>query len=833
MRWLQAEYILKGVFLGLLVFLALRAPDVEAMSRAGLYVVGGLALALIVAAVPKLRQGYKLRGRVLSFLLFLLLESSFLVYAGILLGTTLGALEIVTSNRSTESVSSTSTQGDFLTAVLGGALLGLVFSALRNLKDRRARLGLSLALGALLVAGALCLFGEIKIPGYDPENLLHPASRLVFGLVLILGMPVFYLLTFAGNEEESEIEIAIACAAIGLGTWVMIQDRSMDSVRSLIRPLAFVIPVMFYFGYTMRIMPGLRVFKHTLRGISHARIGRYPQALRAYRRALTLDPNSDLAREGYWAVHRDLDLGLLADDPETLSLVDFDLCLERAGLLLMEPPTPAKLDEANRLLGMVTNQRPDMRPAVDYWNSVAHTHCHLPEQAAADLERVLDPATYGKDDARRKSMLLRAWQLGLMGPEELRRRVGLPQIAQPGRRMEAIAAAEHRLAEAADDGPAWGLKRLLYQDLGLAEFQEAADTGLPATDFDYSYAQQLGLALINDSSRWQRGGDYLRMAAHGMPALGPSIFVQIAQAHQNNGNAAGAWHNYELAKRAGRAVGPKSLADPEKQAYFAVVKMLGEAAQAKGDHEAAIENFHLYAESERSGLETLRTLATLYEAKGDPLAAAHVTEQALVYNAKDKDLLARKDKYYYSVLQDDLRAKLEQVRPWFDVDYCFKKAKTLLDARGSDLDCLDWAQHLIELGRIVQPESLTAKVLLARAQLRRGEKEEAAALLESVRTPKPEKFVGADDEDSWYLANRLLGDLYLDDLGRADLAVTCFNDFRHSSKSGADTMYKLGRAYEQIGDTARAVKCYKQVTGYDGHPLAPDAHDALQRLQTS
>ena len=831
MRGLQTEYILKGIFLGLLAFLALRAPDLETMSRAGLYVVGGLALALAVAAVPKLRQGYRVRGRVLSFILFLLLESSLLVYAGVLLGTTLGAFEVM---------SQTGATNDLLTAILGGAALGLVFGALRNLKDRRARLGLSLALGAILVAGALCLianpedaqFGVIKIPGFDPERLLHPASRPVFGLVLILGMPIFYLLTFAGTEEESEVEIGATCAALGLGTYVMIQDPALASVRSLLRALAFLVPVMFYFGYTMRFMAGLKVFKHTLRGISHARIGRYPQALRAYRRALTLDPNSELAREGYWAVHRDLDLGHLAHDPETLALVDFDLCLERAGLLLMEPPTPKKLDEANRLLELVTNQRPDMRPVVDYWHSVAHTHSHLADQAAADLERVLDPATYGKDDSRRRSILLRAWQLVLMGPEELRRRVGLPQIAQPGRRLEAIAAVEHRLAEAADDGPAWALKRLLYQDLGDADFQEAAGAELPSTDFDFSYVQQLGLALINDPTRWQRGGDYLRMAALGMPALGPSIFVQIAQANQNNGNVEGAWHNYELAKRAGRAVGPKNLAEPERQAYFAVVKMLGEAAQARGDLDAAIENFHLYAESARSGLETLRTLASLHEAKGDPLAAAHATEQALVYNAKDKDLLARKDKYYYSVLHDDLRTKLEQVRPWFDVSYCLKKATALLDPRFTDLEYLDWGQHLIELARIVQPDSLTAKVLLARVLLRRGEKNEAATLLEAVRTPKPEKFATGDDEDSWYLANRLLGELYLYDLGRADLAVTCLNDFRHSAKSGADTMFKLGQAYEQIGDRVRAVKCYKQVTGYDGHPLARDAEDALQRLQT-
>jgi hypothetical protein len=66
--------------------------------------------------------------------------------------------------------------------------------------------------------------------------------------------------------------------------------------------------------------------------------------------------------------------------------------------------------------------------------------------------------------------------------------------------------------------------------------------------------------------------------------------------------------------------------------------------------------------------------------------------------------------------------------------------------------------------------------------------------------------------------------------GRADLAVPCFLDFRKSSKSGAKTLYKLGQAYEQLGDAPRAIRCYKQVTAYKGNPLTPEAYDALHRL---
>ena len=87
-----------------------------------------------------------------------------------------------------------------------------------------------------------------------------------------------------------------------------------------------------------------------------------------------------------------------------------------------------------------------------------------------------------------------------------------------------------------------------------------------------------------------------------------------------------------------------------------------------------------------------------------------------------------------------------------------------------------------------------------------------------------------EDEEAWYQSCQLLSDLYLE-VGRPDLAVPCLIDFRQSSKSGARTLYKLGQAYEQLGDRAKAAKCYKQVTAYEGNPLAPDANDALQRLQ--
>jgi tetratricopeptide (TPR) repeat protein len=817
MRWLQTEYILKGVYLGLVLFAALQQAAApagsawESLARVNLAAVAGIVLALLLAALAKLREGYRVRGRLLVFLLFLLLESPTLVYAGILGGTLAGIFLI--RQPGSEDL--------FLPILAGGAAVGLAFGALRQVQRRDIRIGLILALAAGLVGGGMALLGLAGNVA-QPYVLKDPT---IFAVQLLLGIPFFYLLTFAGHEEESEVEIGAMCAALGLSLAILTENLTQ------VRSVAFVLPVALYFGYTLKVLPGLRVLKHAFRGLSYLRVGRHRRSLQAFRRALQLDPGNRLAREGFWDVHRALDLNQLANDPPTLALVDLNLCLERAGSLLVQGrPGPDQLDEAQRLLDLVQRLNPALRPSIDYWRAVALTHARQYDQAAAALEHLLDPSHYGPDNPQRQAILLQAWQLALLLHEELRRRVGAPQLAQPGRRMEAIAAVERHLEAQPEDKAVWGLKRMLYQDVTEAEYEAFAGHGAAAPHFDHPYVQQLGLALIEDTSHWRRGGEYLRMAARGLPALGPTIFVQIAKAHQRAGHIDDARHNYELAKRAGLAVGPKNLADEERQAYFDTVKLLAEDAQAREDVDAAIEDYRLYSESERSGIETLRTLAGLYARKGDALSAARATDQALQYNGKDKDLLERKDTYYYSVMPEDLRARLEQARPWFDFRYCLTKAQTILDGRQVEVEWLDVAHHLVQLALVVHPDSRPAQVLLARALLRYGERDQALAVLEGVRSPKPEKFAGGDDEEAWFTACQLLGDLYLE-TGKPDLAVPCLIDFRQSAKSGARTLFKLGQAYEQLGDMKRAARSYKQVTAYDGNPLTPDAYDALRRLQ--
>src|SRR2546423_837534 len=92
MRWFKAEYLLKGIYLGFLVFVALQEPGWRAVGWMTLCTFGGLAVALGVAAQQKLKLGFQVKDRLAAFILFLLLESRSLVYAGVLCGSAVGAL---------------------------------------------------------------------------------------------------------------------------------------------------------------------------------------------------------------------------------------------------------------------------------------------------------------------------------------------------------------------------------------------------------------------------------------------------------------------------------------------------------------------------------------------------------------------------------------------------------------------------------------------------------------------------------------------------------------------------------------------------------------------
>jgi predicted Zn-dependent protease len=139
---------------------------------------------------------------------------------------------------------------------------------------------------------------------------------------------------------------------------------------------------------------------------------------------------------------------------------------------------------------------------------------------------------------------------------------------------------------------------------------------------------------------------------------------------------------------------------------------------------------------------------------------------------------------------------------------------------------------LTQLARIIMPANIAAKVMEARICLRTGDRERALALLEEVRAAKDQAANSGEEQEAWYVANQLLGDLYLE-TGRPDQALLCLQDFRESSKSGARTIFKMGQAYEQLGDRAKAMKCYENVTAYEGNPLVYEAREAMSRMKSS
>lgn len=825
-----SENLCKGLAVGLLSLIAVEAwiaptpPTETALGVVFGCAAAGLLAGLTLSATSSLRRGHRVQGRWLAFLLFLLLEHPTLVYVGTVGGLALGAA-VVTALSGWPWL-------HVCLAALGGLALGGLYTLFHFVPNRYLRSGIILAVAGGAALGLYYLL-------YLHADQVDPERRLWFAVTLLSSVPVLALLMVAGAVEETEFELGLICVALGLGLFFLLPPTAVL--------LAVVLPLLLYLFYTLRVMTALRVLKHTLRGMSYFKLGRFEEALTAYRKALALDPKNRWAREGQWLVHRHLDPDRMAGDASLMALVDPDLCLNRARDLLLEPrPSAEMLTEAHKLLELAERQRPAVRAAAQYWRAVAHTHAREFDQAEAILRELLDDSAWEAQDSYRQAVLLPAWQLALVQHSELRRRVGLPLLDREKRRLDALAVVERRLAQDANDAGAKELKEFLYDGLSEGEVRERAADGKPPEAVDYDYCRQTGSALLNDPARWQRGAELLRIAALGMPPQAPALFMQIASAAERFGDQATADQAFAVVKRLVREMGVSNLAESDRRDYFALVKHYAERAMTAGRVDEAIENFTLYTECPQSGQDTVRLLTELYEQKGDALSALVWNERALMFDPGNRLNLERKDRYYYSVTPQQLQARWDEVKKLFDVRYCLTKARQLLDLKRSGPEQVDWALHLAELARVAAPESITAKVLAARARLRRNETEQAVALLESAYhsalkpapgpTPqgegaaaRPAGFASPEEEDHWYLACRILGDVYLNTLGRPDQALQCFSIYRKHPKSGVDTIYKMGQCYEALGDRVKASKCYQNVVAYD-HPLASEAYSALQRL---
>jgi hypothetical protein len=809
---LLTEQIGKGIALGLLAMLAVVAlrrpdPDIAASLMFGGCTLAGLLLALVLAAWRT--RGQRRSGHFSAYLLCLLLDYPALMHLGILGGMFAGAILL----RITEAWA----PEDLYIALGVGLGIGLLFAGLPMVKQVWWRRGIILLLAAGATAGLVWLLEQ-------HTGNASAMGRNVFGGTLLAVIPALYLLTFTGRAEETELEIGIVCVALGLALWLLVPPTALLA--------ALAVPLLLYIFYTTMYLSKLRTFKHVLRGMSHAKLGQVRPALLAYRRALQYAPQDNLAREQFWRLHQDLDWHTL-HDPQVLQLVDFDLCLDRAGELLLSgsPPAPQRMEEALKLLNLVLEYRPTALPAVYYWRAVAHTHRQEFDKAEQELRTILDEAAATPEQKPyRQRVLVPAWQLALTQHPELKKRVGEPLLHEASRRFAAIAAVEEALARDPQEGGALELKPLLYGGVTLAAYQAEAGTEAlrAASAFDHAYCSEIGTPLLSDPQQWRHGVELLRIAARGLPQQGPALLRAAAQAAEQQGDQTLAQELLSQLLALARQLGVKELSPEAREAYFAVVRQQAERAYNAGNVPEAIRYFTLYTESDKSGQDTVRILTELYEKQEDVPNALFYNERCLMYDARNPLYLERKDRYYYSLMPEQYPDHAERLEKVFDLDYCLSKAKKLLEVRNCGPEQQDWALHLTRLVLAVAPENIAGLVLAARAHLRRGETDEALTLLEKARAGK-ERRQTADDEEAWYLACRLLGDLYLQAERPAE-ALECLKDYRSSAKSGADTVYRMAQAYEQMGDRLRASKLYENVAAYEGNPLADDARQAIDRL---
>ena len=805
------EYVLKGLFLGLWAYLALVHPTWDIVGRVLIWTSGGLALGIIAGIVLQILRGFSPGRNPVGFLLLVLLDNPFVIYIGLI-----GALGIglVVETNPPES------RYWLPYCALAGAILGYGFAQLRMVQDRFWRFGIGAFIGAILVYLVISYIGELD----GLKDNIEAQHQL--GFVLLIGLPFFYILTLCAEAEESEVEIAVLCSLLGVGLYL---QGFFERVPGLGSKAVLVLPVVLYFVYATRWLPGLRVFKHTLRGYGSLSLGKVRESLASFGRALQLDRKNELATRGLYQLHRKVDVTKL--DPTTLSLLNFEFCLNLASSYLIreKPPTEHELADAMRMLDLVQAHKPDWQPKVDYYKAVALTHAKDFDRAAGYLSRLLNPEEAAEKPEQRQAVLFQGWDLALRLHPQMVSRLGEDELHKPGRRMDAIAAVERKLARDSQDPDALDLRRVLYASLAESEFLASAGQGTPAL-FNYDYTEELGLATVEDSERERsdRGMAYLRMAGRGLPDRGPSIFAKLADLAERRGHAEEARGYREQVKRSALITGPNLLVAEQHAIYLNTLQRLVSDAESRGDFDSAVGDQRLFIEAGKEDVNTLRRLADLHAKAGDLLNAVLIVERGLIYSKADPDLLQKKDSYYFSLDVERVKSVREKVAPWFDVTYCVAQAQKVAAEKEPDVDTLEWGKHLVSLARVLQPTLHSAMFAEARILLRLGQRDNALSLLEDIRE---QKRGSGDEEDAWFQAVRLLADIYINELNRPDLAISCLREYREYQKSGADSLYVLGQCYEATNDIPNALRMYEAVTAYAQHPRYWDATEAVRRLK--
>src|SRR5262249_40471014 len=159
-----------------------------ALLRVNLTALGGLGLPLLIAAVLRFRDALRAHGRMLAFLLFLLLESPTLTYLGILAGTFAGVHLLRSTPGLIPQDGPDAPQQLCIPISGGGAAAGLASGLLRQVQHRLARLCLILALAGGLVACGLSWLGLAEVRGLTNITTFPLENPAAFAWQLLLGI---------------------------------------------------------------------------------------------------------------------------------------------------------------------------------------------------------------------------------------------------------------------------------------------------------------------------------------------------------------------------------------------------------------------------------------------------------------------------------------------------------------------------------------------------------------------------------------------------------------------------------------------------------------------
>lgn len=803
---ISIENVLKGSYLGLSFVAVTQSNHINDPVVLFAITMAFLVFVLFIQSFRQGPHGKRSRQQMLAIVILALLDYPATVFGFIVGGQFVGQLylgfPILT----------------MLAAMAAGSLVGFAWDTILRIRQVWPRRIVLLLLGLAVAAAVVGLFHF--------QIVVAAGSSAVIATALVLNAICFYVLTFAGRGEETEPEIALICVALALALGQL-------HLPPMARGMVVILPMAAFVIYCERIRRDLVVFKNVLRGISHEQQGDLRNALLWYRAALARNPRSELAVAGNWRVHRKINLADLAEDDEIIALIDPVVCLERAQTLLDKPTSNTEQQtEAGKLLDIVECRRKDLPQTIGHERLRLLLAAGKLEEAktlAFSLVDIRPPEIIQLGD-HELDALFRTWCKVLQEPA-LVARGGPELLSQVDPLFSFLAVLRGRLKQLPNDTRAETFKPFVYEKLTLAAYEDYVrrhpDDTVEWLDYRYCY---LLADQAADDGKIDRAIEYLRITEFGLPEERLVLWTRLADLHARQSSPDTAqW--YERVKELGLQVGPKTLSEAHQKAFYHSVRCLAEAAYHQQQWQRAIHYYQILADSRQSGVATQKILKELYERVEDLVLAIKPVETALQYGLSDQQRrfwAGEKARLYSSITAEQVTAKLAQVEKFFDFGYCFRRAKRLFEEQKPPEDVIRFLD-LAALGGTAY--LLHVNYLLGRSYYRQGKVQDAVLCLEQVINNRPSKFIDDEQQEAYFTACRLLGDIYLDELNQPEKAVDCYSIYKDYSKSGAETLYRLGKAYEACGKWAHARKWYDMVLVYPTHPRAEDARKALAKLE--